>query len=152
MITVRRSIVPDVFPIAKDMRDADRDEVAAAVGMPPDQALLQGYVSSTECYTIYEINGGTPVGMFGFTEIDPKLSACVWMLGSNRLLNNQWTLLRRSKEWVNRIQSRYPLLFNVIDRRNSLHIRWVEWLGFKFIRVIPQYGKQKLEFVEFVRV
>lgn len=152
MITARRSVIPDIPPIAVDMRPADRDEVMAAVGMNPHQALLQGYLSSTECFTIYEIDGGLPVGMFGYTEVEPKLSACVWMLGSNRLLKNRWTFLKRSREWVDYIHARYPMMYNVIDRRNTLHIRWIEWLGFKFVRIIPNYGTQKLEFVEFVKV
>lgn len=50
------------------------------------------------------------------------------------------------------MQAQTPILFNCVDQRNEVHINWLRWLGFKFVRIIPEYGIQKLPFIEFVRI
>lgn len=152
MITVRRSIIPDIPVIAKDMRPEDRAEVWAAAGIIPHRALMLGYTMSSECFTIYEEETGLQVGMFGHTVVEKGLASSVWLLASTHLVGHKWTFLKESRKWLDHIHSQSPLLYNVVDQRNDLHIRWIEWLGFKFVRVIPEYGFQKLPFVEFAKV
>jgi len=152
MITVRRSIVPDVSVIARDMRPEDRDEVWAAAGVTPHRALMLGYLQSTECFTIYEGETGRQVAMFGHCVMEKGVSSTIWLLASTHLVPHKWTFLRESRKWLDHIHAQSPLLYNVVDQRNVMHLRWIEWLGFRFIRVIPEYGFQKLPFVEFAKV
>lgn len=152
MITVRRSIIPDVATLAKTLRPEDEAEVRAAAGIAPFRALMLGYTTSTECFTIYEEETGRPVGMFGHRIVEKNVCASIWLLASTHLVQHKWKFLRESRRWLDHIHSQTPLLFNVVDQRNTLHLRWIEWLGFKFIRVIPDYGTEKRPFVEFAKV
>jgi hypothetical protein len=152
MIEYRHSIIPDIPIVAAEMRPEDRDEVWAGLGETPRKTLFGSYVSSTECFTIYHVDSGKPLAMFGYRITEPKICASIWMLAGTGLMEHRWTFLKRSKSLINYIQSRAPLLYNTADCRNAVHIKWLEWLDFKFIRTIPDFGHLKLPFVEFARL
>jgi hypothetical protein len=149
LITVRKSIVPDIHEVAQTMRPEDVAEVYAGSGDSPHKALVKGYLHSTECFTL--VKGGK-LGMFGYVKAKDEPCAAVWMLASTNLLKHKWAFLRQSREWVDYMQAQSPVLFNCVDQRNEVHISWLDWLGFRFVRTIPQYGHQKLPFIEFVRI
>lgn len=150
MLEYRTSIVPDCFALGSRLRQEDKDEVLAATGDTPVRALYHGYIHSTECFTMLDSTG--LLGMFGYRIIDPKLVASVWMLGTDSLMDHRWEFLRRSKVWIDYLNTKADLLYNTVDLRNTTHIRWLEWLGFRFVRVIPDHGHARIPFVEFVRV
>lgn len=133
------------------MREADRQEVWAGACTTPLKALKHGYVYSAECFTIYRVADGLPVAMFGYTRYD-ALCGGIWLLGSKELENHAIRFLKESDYWLNHIHSKVPLLFNVVDKRNKEHIRWIEWLGFKFIREIPEHGHEQRPFIEFAKL
>ncbi len=151
MITVRPSIVPDISEVAKTMRPEDISEVYAGSGDTPQRALTKGYLHSTECFTLVSPEG-LRLGMFGYLKSRTEPCGAVWMLASTHLLDHKWSFLRQSRQWVDYMQDRCSLLFNCVDERNKIHIEWLQWLGFKFVRIIPEYGHQKLPFIEFVRI
>lgn len=152
MIEYRHSVLPDIYKLAKDLRQADIDEVLATTGESPQKALFRGFISSTECFTLYHEQTGEPVAMFGYRVIEPKVLASIWMLGSERLFEGRWRFLRKSAVWIDYLNTKADLLYNTVDQRNTLHIRWLNWLGFKFVRVIPDFGPSKMPFVEFARL
>ena len=43
------------------------------------------------------------------------------------------------------------LLWNIVDKRNTTHLKLLKFLGFKFLREFP-YGPNNLTFIEFCRV
>ena len=57
-----------------------------------------------------------------------------------------------SKGVVEIFQKRYRVLYNFIDARNTLHIKWLKWCGFTFIQKHYDYGYEKRLFYEFVRI
>ena len=149
-VDVRYSRYYDVSLIAQDMRQADIDEVFACSGRSPKRALEYAMEHSTECFTVVAKQTDLPLAMFGYrTE---GLCSIVWMLGSNELYKYRMDFLRKSRKWCDYLQEQSPILYNLIDQRNTVHIRWLEWLGFKFVRVVPEYGVLSLPFIEFVRV
>ncbi len=150
MIDARRTVLPDLPHVAKAMRPEDRAEIVAASGESPRQALFRGYIASDECYTVYRVSDGLPLAVFGNKVIDPKLSAIVWLLASTDLLQHKWEFLRKSREWVERFQDKVPLLYNAVDQRNALHIRWLSWVGFSFIGTVR--GRNNEPFIEFARL
>ena len=40
----------------------------------------------------------------------------------------------------------------VVDARNELHIKWLKFMGFKFIQRHENFGVAKLPFYEFLRI
>ena len=89
-----------------------------------------------------------PVAMFGVVPSDEQ-SGIVWMLGSNLLLDIKQVFLKQCKQEVIKLNNIYPLLYNIIDSRNTLHIRWIKWCGFK---IIGKTMVNNIKFYEFCRI
>jgi len=151
VIYARRSVVPDVAAVSKDIRPEDAAEIRAASGMEPFAGLMTGYLHSDECWTICTAKDHKAIALFGLRMADEG-QGVVWLLATNDLPKYGIRFLRESRGWIDRFHQKADLLFNAVDQRNTVHIRWLEWLGFKFIRVIPEYGHLKLPFVEFARI
>jgi hypothetical protein len=62
------------------------------------------------------------------------------------------TFLRKSKEQLQQLFSNYSVLFNVVDARNTVHIRWIKHMGFTFVAEHAEWGPEKRLFYEFVRI
>ena len=82
MIYVRRSVIPDVAAVAKDIRPEDAAEIYAASGLDPMSGLMTGYTHSDECWTIYTSKEHKPIALFGIRMID-KGQGVVWLLAAN---------------------------------------------------------------------
>ena len=125
---VRTATKKDVVYLAKHLRQDDVNE-AAAWGKDPFAALVSGFDNSTPCLTFTDPEGN-PAGMFGV--VPQGRWGAVWMLGTNAIERWPITFLKRSKPWVERLNVIFPLLYNVVDERNTVHIAWLSWCGFEF--------------------
>ena len=93
----------------------------------------------------------SPFMIFGARKVRKNVG-CVWALGSDDLLKVKVGFLRLSKTYLNTLHEDFPFLFNYVDARNKVHIRWIKWLGFKIINVHPKFGVDQIPFYEFVRL
>jgi len=59
------------------------------------------------------------------------------------------TFVREAKRYVDSREEK--LLWNIADKRNTVHIKLLRFLGFKFLRELT-YGPNQLTFIEFCRV
>ena len=150
MITIRKAEVDDAVFLALHMRKEDVAEVAAASGLCPEEALIVGMSVSRECYSV--LGDGTPIAMFGVCPDENASVGRVWMLGSDAIHAHRFDFLRKSLEWVEHFHNLYPVLHNYIDARNTVHIKWLQWLGFTFIKELPDYGMEQELFYHFVRI
>lgn len=119
----RKAIPSDISAIAPRLRLADLNELQASTGEHPVLALRKSFALSEECYTI--IAKGEIAGMFGLVE-----GGVVWLVGSNALTSITVRFLRDSRHVVASWLRREPRLWNFLDERNEVHIKWIEWLGF----------------------
>jgi len=150
MIEARLAEPKDAFLLGPRMRQEDVDEVKACSGLFPAEALLLGVEKSVECYTLWA--GDQPLAMYGIVEDQNPSIGCIWLLGSDLIYEHRVAFLRISRPWIERFQSQYPILYNYIDARNTVHIRWLQWLGFSFISEHPEYGVEKRLFYQFIRI
>ena len=151
MITARLSIVPDCHLIAPRMREADKIEVKAN-GLNPFNALFLGYVHSSICYTVVDEHN-TPHAMFGCCELPDSLNiASIWLLGTDDIFKHRVRFLKESKKYLNIISKSYDMTFNYVHVDNTLHIRWLKWLGFTFLREVSKHGVNGENFYEFARI
>jgi hypothetical protein len=127
------------------LRSADVQEILANSGQEPYQALLKGYVQSEICFTIVD-KEDIPVGMFGVSK-----EGAIWLLASDDIHKIRFSFLRESRQVVEFLNKKYPILWNYVDCRNELHIRWLKWCGFKFLRKLS-YGVSQQPFYEFIRI
>ena len=126
----RPSKLQDVVDLAPNLRPEDELEVNT-LGHTPEQALCAGYLSSTICKSIIDQRGQV-VGMYGVCALS-DVQGQVWMLGSKGLLKIKIAFLKQSRKEVEMMNNTYAHLCNIIDSRNGLHLKWIQWCGFKII-------------------
>lgn len=127
---LRPTIASDVRDVAVRLRHADVNECYAIAGMPGELALFLSVESSEETYTMVNPSG-TPVGICGIAEGHTPHDKRVWMLATDDLLRHSTLFLRESKKWIDALTGKYTL-WNTVDERNTVHMKWLKWLGCEF--------------------
>ena len=123
------------------LRAADVEEIEAASGRTPEAALFYSLGASDEDMRWACLYDGLPVALFGVGGVRPDAGS-VWLLGSDELTRPAKTFLRLSREYVDLMHTRYPLLFNRVDDRHRESQRWLRWLGFEPVGDFPEYGPE----------
>ena len=128
--------------VASNLRPEDRREVEEGHGYDPiEYAKFIAQEGSTVYFTV---PNGKTAGMAGVSS-----EGAIWMICTEAIKEYPHTFARESKRFV---ESRTePLLWNVVDRRNTVHLKLLKFLGFKFLREL-KYGPNQLSFIEFCRV
>ena len=125
--------------IASHMRKADLEEVAAASGRGPFAALRDSLKVASLSWT--GMVNDVPACMFGVGVIDILGGiGSPWLLGTDLVERNAVAFLRRSKGCVEQMTGLFPYLYNYVDARNTLSIKWLRWLGFEMARAPVPYG------------
>jgi hypothetical protein len=149
-MSVRSATLADVYHIAPRLREADKAEIKASTGRPPLDALKDGLSRSRGC-KVGITPEGEPVVIWGVVPVDPMVGG-VWALATDELSKHKIKFLRGSREHLDEMQEQFPVLMNVVDARNILHIDWLSWLGFTFIAEHPLWGVEQRLFYEFARI
>jgi hypothetical protein len=118
------------------------DEVQA-LGVRPRTALMQGYLNGP-CFT--GLCEDSILCMYGVVPDGTK--GRIWMLSSTLAANYPISICRISRRELDKLKVNYSMLFNVVDERNELTIKWLTWLGFSF-GATHLIGKNKQSFKEF---
>lgn len=150
---IRPATLDDAHDLAPRLRWADQQELEAC-GTDPLSALVRGATQSIPCRTI-EFKG-YPAAMYGVLPVprDPwpdkwgSIDGVVWLLGADDLTLFSRRFLRQSRDQLALISAGYRAIGNVIDVRNEVHMRWVDWLGVEWIRAL-KHGPQRLQFWKF---
>ena len=128
--------------VASDLLPADRREVEEGHGVDSKEALIDA-VQKPSCVYFVVPNGKT-AGMAGVDD-----GGQIWMLCTTAIHDYPMTFVREAKRYVERQEDK--LLWNIVDKRNKVHLKLLQFLGFKFLREI-EHGPNKLTFIEFCRV
>ena len=139
---IREAVEADVGELAETMRLCDRAEVLHSSLSSPLQALLGGYLASRQCFAIEW--QGRVVALFGVVGIKGS-SGCPWMLGTDDL-RRCWSLLRECRERIDGYLEEYHFLTNAVWAKNTVHIKWIKWLGFTFEGSDVRNGQTFLHF------
>ena len=128
--------------MASNLLPEDRREVEEGHGLNPMEELPLA-VHRGSCVW-FEVPNGKTAGMAG---VGPNGE--VWMLCTPAIHDYPITFAREAKRFI---ESRSePLLWNIVDKRNIVHLKLLKFLGFKFLREIF-HGPKQLTFIEFCRV
>ena len=146
---IRKTIFEDIDFLAPRLRYEDKREILASTGLLPYEALLKGYLENVIVFTIVN-RKNIPVGIFGVNDCGSGVGA-IWLLASEDLTTAQISFLRQCRDVVKVLNTKYKILWNFVDCRNSLHIKWLKWCGFKFINK-QKYGVLNKPFYEFIRI
>lgn len=150
MITVASARRGDARLLDPRLRGADRREIAAAVGGAPAVLLEHGLRASDPCYALHDESG--PIALFGVVpDSDVARQGRIWLLGSARLVRHARVILRQAPAWLDGLHWRYDILWNLVDARNQVHMRWLQRCDFQCLRRIDAYGVEQRPFYEFER-
>ena len=149
---VRPSLPGDPEKVAPILRDEDKAEIEATVGL--DHAVALAYASQSCLLPLTMVDAQErPFGMFG---VVPHTSVQgygnIWLLSSSYLFEARLPFLRQCRMWQAAIEQPYHLVGNYVMEANVKHVRWLRWLGYKVVARHPEFGWNKQPFLEFVRI
>ena len=148
MITIKKSTNDDAKYLAFNLRDADRLELKA-LGIKSPHKSLKEAVGLPACFTAFVHQ--TPMSMFGVHTIEDGIGS-IWLLGTDAITDKvPISFLRYSKRVLPELIKPYNLVCNMVDVRNTVHVKWIEWLGFNFIREVT-CGPDNNQFYEFAKL
>ncbi len=127
--------------VASNLRSDDRREVEEGHGLDPF-VMITSKAQEGSC-VYFNVPNGKTAGMAG---VDP--GGLIWMLTTPAIEEYPITFAREAKRYVERQKG---LLWNIVDKRNTVHLKLLKFLGFKFLRKIS-HGPNRLSFIEFCNV
>ena len=130
------------YEVATNLRPEDRRELEEGWGVEPIRYLLSAAYTTPCVY--FTAPSGKAAGMAGVGQ-----RGDIWMLCTPAIYEKPIMFAREAKRYVDSRQE--PLLWNIVDKRNTAHIRLLKFLGFKFLRQVI-HGPNYLPFIEFCRV
>ena len=128
--------------VASNLRDDDYREVFEGHGQIP---LLQIPLAAFNGKTVY------------FTDADSRIAGLagvqdggkIWMLCTNVIHDSPILFARQAKKWIDSREDK--ILWNIVDKRNTAHLKLLKFLGFKFLREF-EYGPNNITFIEFCKL
>ena len=128
--------------MASNLRPEDLREVEEGHGYDPIEYAK--FIAQEGSAVYFTMPNGKTAGMAGVGN-----EGEIWMVCTPVIEKYPHSFARGSKRFV---ESRTePLLWNIVDKRNIVHLKLLKFLGFKFLREL-KYGPNNLLFIEFCRV
>ena len=130
------------FEVASNLLPEDHREVEEGHGYDPKVILPLAYDMGDSVY--FRVPNGDLAGIAGVHD-----KGRIWMLCTPAIIKYPVTFAREAKRYVDSREEK--LLWNIVDKRNKVHIKLLKFLGFKFLREL-KHGPNQLSFIEFCRV
>ena len=135
MITIDTAKVDDILEFSKNIRKMDAKEVEFVSGKPFKDHL--GFLlTHVEDVRVIKCDGVIlGIGNWYQEQLDWGLyspGVVGWMLLTNAVEDHKIEFLRWSKEIVKTLLDAYPAITNVVDSRNTLHVKYLDFLGASF--------------------
>lgn len=147
MIEVRPLLASDIPHMLDIIRPADLAEIEEGCGIGIRQALDDGLRMSVEPLLI--LGNGQPLAAFGEVSLNPGAGIGVpWLISTIHVERHARGFLRACRPLLQRMSERHPYLANQIDARNTVAIRWLQWLGFLVGEPVP-HGPHQIPFRPF---
>ncbi len=128
------------YQVASNLRPEDRRECVEGHGIEPTidipLASLRGFCK------YFRVPNGETAGIVGIN--DDK----IWMLCTPAIDKYPITFAREAKRFID--SRTEPYLWNVVDKRNTVHIKLLKFLGFTFHEELL-FGPNNLPFIRFSR-
>ena len=128
--------------VASNLREDDYREVYEGHGVFPLLHIPQAAFNGDTVW--FEVPNGKTAGLAGVQE-----GGKIWMLCTNAIHEYPLTFAREAKRFIESRQEK--ILWNIVDKRNTAHLKLLKFLGFKFLREL-EYGPNNITFIEFCKL
>ena len=136
---IRKASLEDAYQVAVSLRSDDLRELKEGHGYIPSHVLP--LAAHRGCYA-FTVPDGRIAGLAGVDD------SAIWMLCTDAIVDYPHTFAREAKRFVDSRPEK--LLWNIADKRNTVHLKLLKFLGFKFLREV-KYGPNNLTFIEFCK-
>ena len=151
-VTIRKPTLCEVLDFHHYLREEDLREIRDVGGMTPQQSLVESWqVSKDNCFVAEHKDNGW-ICIWGCGPSETIGVGYPWLMATPEIENIPMTFLRESKRWLEDVHKVYPIMTNVADERNGVHLKWLKWLGFSFVNRYQNFGPGKVSVVQFARV
>jgi hypothetical protein len=140
----------DIADVVSRLRTADIEECKAMYGITPHDFFTYCGYDPDNTYVIFNA-AGVNVALAG-VGVRGDGSAAIWMVATEDLENHQIEFLRYSRTFIEEVSRPFTYTFNWVHAQNEVHIKWLKWCGFTFIRLHEKYGASGEPFYEFIRI
>ncbi|QIG74587.1 putative internal virion protein [Rhizobium phage RHph_I20] len=149
---VRTADWKDALALAKTLRPEDIREIKSTMDGEHslEAVLLFNIAASTKAFTAIDRATEGVIAMFGVAPAGNGTGS-IWMHGSELMRKHSISVARQTKHFAGLLHRDYEILSNWADLRNEVHINWLRWLGFRFLRVSTSFSNDGSPFVEFFR-
>jgi len=146
----RLATLEDVKDVVARLRPSDEEECRAMYGVGPASFFNTLGYDPKNTYVIFN-DKGLNVALAGVSPRGDN-SAMIWLIATPDLLRHQLEFLRYSRTFIEEVGEPYALLFNWVDARNTVHLKWLQWCGFTMIQRHEKFGAEGRPFYTFVRI
>ena len=129
--------------LAPKLRHYDCMEVGA-FRTSNEEALIYGIENDDHTYTALDRHG-EPFVMFGVGR--EGNGAYIWLLGTKGIEENALKFAKHSKKLLPELIKPYGVVSNLVYSRYETSIKWLKWLGAKFITEVEINGSRFYEFI-----
>ena len=130
------------FLVASNLLPEDHREVEEGHGCDPMVVIP---LACQDAFSVYfRMPDGSIAGIGGVHE-----DGQIWMLCTPAIHKYPILFARECKRIIE--SRKEKLLWNIVDKRNTAHLKLLKFLGFKFLREL-KHGPNQLTFIEFCRV
>ena len=126
------------YEVASNLRPEDRRECVEGHGIVPTIHIPLASMSGFCRY--FTMPNGETAGMVGIQ------GSKIWMLCTPAIEKYPLTFAREAKRFIN--SRTEPCLWNVVDKRNTVHLKLLKFLGFTFHEELL-FGPNNLPFIKF---
>ncbi len=131
----------DAESLGARLRATDVEEIRAASGLAPLEALRRSYDLSTHVWAVRGRDEGpiaSPIALWGVGPLSlAEGRGCPWLLASDAFETLGLDIARLSRPLVAEMRSLYPRLENRVDARHFRAVRWLSWIGFAIDPAMP---------------
>lgn len=147
---VQRATKADADECSKSLRMEDRRELEEITGLSAYDCLYRGVLMGSPSLSL-RTHGGDLVAILSVIPFGTR-TGVIALSGTKAIEENRTSFLRGSRDVLVHLDTKFDTLVNICDARNTVHLRWLEWLGFTFIRKIDSYGPVGVPVIEFARI
>ena len=127
--------------VASDLRPDDRREVEEGHGVDTFTSIVSKAQEGSCVY--FTMPNGRTAGMAGVED-----DGMIWMLTTTAIYEYPFAFTRGAKKFVESYS--HKRLWNIIDKRNTVHLKLLKFLGFEFLEEIF-HGPNNLPFIKFYK-
>lgn len=124
------TVIDDILELSDNLRLEDKQEMEGLGYPDPLLPLIESFHNSDECWTIKVKENNKVAGVYGVND------GLIWLMATPEILKGKIQFLRNCRQEVERLNTKYPVLYNIVDSRNDLHLKWLQFCNFEFVSVV----------------